>query len=156
VAYAGSRVRDGENRKRFISFKFTHDFDYPETLLYKFTKGDWSEVEIDSNGNRTENRSTTKHTGIQKEHVGRWRKNWLPFKQNYLPQVLSLMNLKFLSLTELENMGVTSHDYDDSEERYPVMYLQDAQNLFNEDAEYGNWKLTKAGGNVSIKLEKLS
>jgi hypothetical protein len=23
-------------------FKFTHDFDYPETLLYKFTKGDWS------------------------------------------------------------------------------------------------------------------
>jgi hypothetical protein len=45
-------------------------------------------VEIDSNGNRTENRSTTKHTGIQEEHVGRWRKNWLPFKQNYLPQVL--------------------------------------------------------------------
>jgi hypothetical protein len=44
----------------------------------------------------------------KKEHVGRWRKN-LPFKQNYLPQVyLSLMNLKFLSLTELENMGVTS------------------------------------------------
>jgi hypothetical protein len=35
----------------------------------------------------TENRSTTKHTGIQ-EHVVRWRKNWLPFKQNYLPQVL--------------------------------------------------------------------
>jgi hypothetical protein len=28
-------------------FKFTHDFDYPETLLYKFTKGDWSEVEIE-------------------------------------------------------------------------------------------------------------
>jgi hypothetical protein len=22
----------------------------------------------------------------------------------------------------------------------PVMYLQDAQNLFNEEAEYGNWK----------------
>jgi hypothetical protein len=53
-------------------FKFTHDFDYPETLLYKFTKGDWSEVEIDSNGNRTENRSTTKHrttkgTCVEKE-----------------------------------------------------------------------------------------
>jgi predicted alpha/beta superfamily hydrolase len=46
-------------------------------------------------------------------------------------------------------MGVTSHDYDDSEERYPVMYLQDAQNLFNEDAEYGNGKLTKAG-NVGV------
>jgi predicted alpha/beta superfamily hydrolase len=41
-------------------------------------------------------------------------------------------------------MGVTSHDYDDSEERYPVMYLQDAQNLFNEDAEYGNWEIDKS------------
>jgi hypothetical protein len=30
------------------------------------------------------------------------------------------------------------------------MYLQDAQNLFNEDAEYGNGKLTKAGGNVGV------
>jgi predicted alpha/beta superfamily hydrolase len=37
-------------------------------------------------------------------------------------------------------MGVP-HDYDTS--KYPVMYLQDAQNLFNEDAEYGNWEKTK-------------
>jgi hypothetical protein len=29
------------------------------------------------------------------------------------------------------------------------MYLQDAQNLFNEDAEYGNWE-KKAGGNVGV------
>jgi hypothetical protein len=65
-----AEIRDGENRKGLYHFKFTHDFDYPETL--KFTKGDWSEVEIDSNGNRTENRS---HNETQKEHVGRWRKN---------------------------------------------------------------------------------
>jgi hypothetical protein len=83
VAYAGSRVRDGEN---LYHFKFTHDFDYPETLLYKFTKGDWSEVEIDSNGNRTENRSTTKHRNTRRT-CGTLEKE-LPFKQNYLPQVL--------------------------------------------------------------------
>jgi predicted alpha/beta superfamily hydrolase len=35
------------------------------------------------------------------------------------------------------------HDYDSSEESYPVMYLQDAQNLFNENAEYGNWEIDK-------------
>jgi predicted alpha/beta superfamily hydrolase len=63
---------------------------------------------------------------------------------------LSLMNLKF-SLTELEKIwALLPHDYDDSEERYPVMYLQDAQNLFNEDAEYGNWEMKKAGGNVGV------
>ncbi|MFT7335184.1 MAG: putative alpha/beta superfamily hydrolase [Porticoccaceae bacterium] len=35
------------------------------------------------------------------------------------------------------------HDYDNSEESYPVMYLQDAQNLFNENAGYGNWEIDK-------------
>ena len=30
-------------------YKFPHDFDYPVELLYKFTKGDWSDVEIDKN-----------------------------------------------------------------------------------------------------------
>jgi predicted alpha/beta superfamily hydrolase len=54
------------------------------------------------------------------------------------------MNLKFLSLTELEKYGRYFLNYDDSEERYPVMYLQDAQNLFNEDAEYGNWEIDKS------------
>ena len=34
-------------------YRFAHDFDFPEELLYKFTKGDWSDVEIDNDGNRT-------------------------------------------------------------------------------------------------------
>jgi hypothetical protein len=54
-------------------FKFTHDFDYPETLLYKFTKGIGVKWKLQQR-NRTENRSTTKHRNT-KEHVGRWRKN---------------------------------------------------------------------------------
>jgi hypothetical protein len=41
-------------------YKFAHDFDYPETLLYKFTKGNWSEVEIDSAGNCTEKQVNNK------------------------------------------------------------------------------------------------
>jgi Uma2 family endonuclease len=32
-------------------FKFENDFTYPDELLYKFTRGDWSEVEIDKFGN---------------------------------------------------------------------------------------------------------
>lgn len=126
-------------------FKFSLGFDYSETLFYKFTKGDWSEVEIDQNGNRTENRSTKLHTGIQKEHVARWRKNWLPFKQSYLPKV-QLISDEF----EIPQLNKTRkiwtllpHDYDKTEERYPVMYLQDAQNLFNEKAAFGNWEIDK-------------
>jgi hypothetical protein len=41
--------------KGLYHFKFPNDFNYPDELLYKFTRGDWSEVEIDKYGNRTEN-----------------------------------------------------------------------------------------------------
>ncbi|MFV8360734.1 alpha/beta hydrolase [Flavobacterium sp. LS1P3] len=126
-------------------YKFSHDFDYPVELLYKFTKGDWSEVEIDSHGNRTENRSTLVHTGIQKEHVARWRKNWLPFKQSFLPQVQLISDeFQIPQLNKTRKIwALLPHDYDNSSENYPVMYLQDAQNLFNESAEFGNWEIDK-------------
>ncbi len=126
-------------------FEFAQDFDYPEELLYKFTKGDWSEVEIDARGNRTENRSTKKYSGIQYEFVARWRKNWLPFKQSYLPQVLLISDeFEIPQLNKTRKIwALLPHDYDKSDERYPVMYLQDAQNLFNEDAQYGNWEIDK-------------
>ena len=126
-------------------YEFSSDFNYPKELLYKFTKGDWSEVEIDAHGNRTENRSTKKHSGIQNEFVARWRKNWLPFKQSFLPQVL-LISDKF-EIPQLNKTrkiwALLPHDYDKSSESYPVMYLQDAQNLFNENAKYGNWEIDK-------------
>lgn len=126
-------------------YKFPHDFDYPDELLYKFTKGDWSDVEINNEGNRTENRSTFRHTGIQEEHVARWRKNWLPFKQNYLPQVLLISDeFEIPQLNKTRKIwALLPHDYDNSSESYPVMYLQDAQNLFNESAEFGNWEIDK-------------
>ena len=126
-------------------FKFPADFQYPEELLYKFTKGDWSEVEIDQYGNRTENRSCKKHKGVQKEHVAKWRKNWLPFKPNFLPKV-QLISEEF-EMPQLNKKrriwALLPFDYDNSTEHYPVMYLQDAQNLFNEKAKYGNWEIDK-------------
>lgn len=126
-------------------YEFPKDFDYPEELLYKFTKGDWSEVEIDAHGNRTENRSTKKNSGIKNEYVARWRKNWLPFKQSFLPQVLLISDeFEIPQLNKTRKVwALLPHDYDKSNERYPVMYLQDAQNLFNEEAQYGNWEIDK-------------
>jgi predicted alpha/beta superfamily hydrolase len=126
-------------------YKFSQDFVYPQELLYKFTKGDWSEVEINIDGNRTENRSTLLHKGIQIEHVARWRKNWLPFKQSFLPQVQLISDeFEIPQLNKTRKIwALLPHDYDNSSESYPVMYLQDAQNLFNEFAEFGNWEIDK-------------
>lgn len=126
-------------------YKFSPDFAYPNELLYKFTKGDWSEVEIDKYGNRTENRSCAQHSGVRKEHVDKWRKNWLPFKPNFLP-IVELISEAF-EIPQLNKKrkiwALLPHNYKTSDESYPVMYLQDAQNLFNEQAKYGNWEIDK-------------
>ena len=126
-------------------YKFEHDFVYPETLLYKFTKGDWSDVEIDKYGNRTENRVCEQNLGVRKEHVYKWRKNWLPFKPNFLPQVKLISDeFEIPQLNKTRKIwALLPHDYDSSADNYPVLYLQDAQNLFNEKAEFGNWEIDK-------------
>lgn len=126
-------------------FKFDARFDFKDKLLYKFTRGDWSEVEIDKYGNKTENRSTTQKNGVIKEHVARWRHNWLPFKSNLLPKVhLISEEFEIPQLNKTRRVwALLPHDYETSNERYPVLYLQDAQNLFNEKAAYGNWEIDK-------------
>ena len=126
-------------------FKFSADFVYPDEMLYKFTKGDWSEVEIDKYGNRTPNRSCTQNLGVRKEHVDKWRKNWLPFKPNFLPQVhLISEEFEIPQLNKKRKIwALLPHDYDNSKDNYPVLYLHDAQNLFNEKAKYGNWEIDK-------------
>jgi predicted alpha/beta superfamily hydrolase len=126
-------------------YKFESDFVYPDELLYKFTKGDWSEVEIDKYGNRTENRSCKEHSGVRKEHVDKWRKNWLPFKPNFLPKVhLISEEFEIPQLNKTRRVwALLPYDYHESKESYPVLYLQDAQNLFNEKAKYGNWEIDK-------------
>ncbi|MEL7160823.1 MAG: alpha/beta hydrolase-fold protein, partial [Bacteroidota bacterium] len=35
------------------------------------------------------------------------------------------------------------HDYYETDKRYPVLYLQDGQNLFDENAPYGSWGVDK-------------
>jgi predicted alpha/beta superfamily hydrolase len=127
------------------SFSFPDYVSLPDELAYKFTKGDWSEVEIDRYGNKTPNRICQPYAGIKEEHVDRWRKNWLPYRPSQLPQVkLISHNFEIPQLNkERKIWALLPHDYDTSSESYPVLYLHDAQNLFNEDSPYGNWQIDK-------------
>ncbi|MFK7807068.1 MAG: alpha/beta hydrolase [Saprospiraceae bacterium] len=36
------------------------------------------------------------------------------------------------------------HDYEETDKKYPVLYLHDGQNLFDPNAPYGNWGVDKA------------
>ncbi|WP_194974236.1 alpha/beta hydrolase [Aquiflexum lacus] len=127
------------------AFRFPEDFIFPSELVYKFTKGDWSEVEIDRYGNKTPNRVSKKTFGTQEEHVPKWRKNWLPYRPSQLPKVhLISEEFEIPQLNKTRKVwALLPHDYETSTEHYPVLYLQDAQNLFNESSPFGNWQIDK-------------
>ena len=126
-------------------FAFPSSPEFEGELIYKFTKGDWSEVEIDHHGNRTPNRHWKDDRSTKVEKVAKWRKNWLPYRPSQLPQIhLISEEFEIPQLNKTRKIwALLPHDYDTSTDHYPVLYLQDAQNLFNENAEFGNWQIDK-------------
>lgn len=126
-------------------FEFPEGNDFPKELIYKFTKGDWSEVEIDQYGNKTPNRHWNDEKLSRTEKVAKWRKNWLPYRPSQLPKIhLISEEFEIPQLNKTRKIwALLPHDYETSDESYPVLYLQDAQNLFNENREFGNWQIDK-------------
>lgn len=117
----------------------------PEKIEYKFTKGGWENVEIDKYGNVTANRKADKKQKEAKDVVEKWRINWGPFKKEFFP-IAELISEKFFmpQLNKTRKVwALLPFDYHNSEKNYPVLYLQDAQNLFNEGSEFGNWEIDK-------------
>ena len=64
-------------------------------------------------------------------------------KDHLLPQIKLLADKFEIPQLEKERRiwALLPHDYDVSEKHYPVLYLQDAQNLFDDHAPFGNWAI---------------
>lgn len=76
----------------------------------------------------------------------------VPVKLNWPDNVQSCMpDIRIISddfeIPQLDKKrriyALLPHDYDKSKKHYPVLYLQDAQNLFDENAPFGNWGIDK-------------
>lgn len=116
-----------------------------DLVEYKFTKGGWENVELDQYGNITPNRKTEKSTSETNDFVEKWRLNWGPFKKEFFP-IAEVISEEFY-IPQLDRYrkvwALLPYDYYISDKKYPVLYLQDAQNLFNEGSPYGNWEIDK-------------
>lgn len=117
----------------------------PEHIEFKFTKGGWENVELDRFGNISPNRKAEILDKISNNQVEKWRFNWGPFKKEFFP-VIELISEKFY-IPQLDRYrkiwALLPYDYHTSSKNYPVLYLQDAQNLFNEESSFGNWEIDK-------------
>lgn len=121
------------------------DEDLPHNIEYKYTKGGWENVELDQKNNITANRKVNKNQKNANDFAEKWRKNWGPFKDEYFP-IVELIDDDFY-IPQLDKTrriwALLPYNYANSTESYPVLYLQDAQNLFNEESTFGNWEIDK-------------
>lgn len=117
----------------------------PELIEYKFTKGGWENVELDQYGNITPNRKINKSEAETSDVVKKWRLNWGPFKKEFFPIAEVISEAFYIPQLERHRKiwALLPYDYYVSGKSYPVLYLQDAQNLFNEGSDYGNWEIDK-------------
>lgn len=117
-------------------------------LEFKFTRSNWETVEKDASGNEMENRKlTADHDTTMTLSVFRWRDE--AEKQstrtgdihehgNFESKVLGNKRSLWVWLPPGYN--------DDVNKKFPVIYMQDGQNLFDDKTAYaGEWKMDEAG-----------
>ncbi|MFN7119567.1 MAG: alpha/beta hydrolase [Saprospiraceae bacterium] len=117
----------------------------PETLTYKYTRGSWDTVEIDEYGNEVKSRIVQTRQQLVQDHVPRWKQNGLFYNPALLPKkVIISENFEIPQLIKTRRIAaLLPHDYENSDKKYPVLYLQDGQNLFDDFAPFGNWAVDK-------------
>ena len=114
-------------------------------IAYKYTRGSWDTVELNVNGASIGNRYTTVGAGVVRDFVPRWRKVSQMHNESFLPKK-HIISESFEIPQLIKTRRITAllpYDYDHSDKRYPVLYLQDGQNLFDDFAPFGNWGIDK-------------
>jgi predicted alpha/beta superfamily hydrolase len=126
-------------------FQFPPDFRFDSPLEYKYTRGGWDQVELDAFGEPPQNRKIRAKNTIQQDFVPHWRKNGQSFDKDFVPTIETVSDA-----FEIPQLGrkrririLLPHDYKASSRKYPVLYLQDGQNLFGDGSVYGNWEIDK-------------
>lgn len=126
-------------------FTFPSDMELPKPLLYKYTRGEWADEELDPFGNIVRNRRTVRRKGIRKDRVPRWRRSGLEYKPKFLPKIKVISEeFEIPQLVKTRRIAaLLPYDYDETDKHYPVLYLQDGQNLFDDYAPFGSWGVDK-------------
>jgi len=114
-------------------------------LEYKYTRGAWNQVEMDEYGNPRENHVVEKPIDIIMDKVHFWQLNGELNYPPYFPKI-ELISDKFEIPQLIKTRRIAAllpYDYYETDKKYPVLYLQDGQNLFDDHAPFGSWEVDK-------------
>ena len=131
-----------------------------ETIHFKFTKGSWDSVELDNDSQELDNRNLT--LSNENDTVRVAIAKWADYSSK-----ISTASANVHLLAEAFDMSPLDKkrrvwiylpkSYHTSAKKYPVVYMQDGQNLFDQILSYsGEWEvdetLDKLGDNKELEL----
>ncbi len=144
---AGDEAYRMEADSRPGTYRRTFQFDEENLRVeYKYTRGGWEGVELGPHGESADNRVRHVHEHwLAADRVGNWASPGLQYREELLP-IIEIIHENFEIPELIRTRRVAAllpHDYYSSGKRYPVLYLQDGQNLFDDYAPYGSWGVNK-------------
>jgi alpha-glucosidase len=116
-----------------------------EGINFKFTQGSWNRVETDDDGANIENRtySFSELQDTVRIKIANWNSN--VHKKSTATKNVRVISEKFQipQLNRSRRIWIyLPPDYDASEKFYPVLYMHDGQNLFDEAIAFtGEWQV---------------
>jgi len=120
----------------------------PKTLKdiqFKFTQGSWESVECDSNGNNINNRTYSFYK--ENDSITVNIINWSSPKEKVSTAAKNVSvlatNFEIPQLNRQRRIWIyLPSDYEKTKKSYPVLYMHDGQNIFNELTAYSDeWKV---------------
>lgn len=126
-----------------FTLEFYEHIDFP--LEYKYTRGAWNQVELNDYGNPTNNHRVERPVDIIMDKVHFWQMNGETNYPPYFPQIKVISDeFEIPQLIKTRRIAaLLPHDYYETDKKYPVLYLQDGQNLFDDYAPFGSWEVDK-------------
>lgn len=137
--YKMEKVKDGHYRYAFAQALISS-----HVLEYKYVKGGWDGEELDNDGFPPTNRRALPKGDI-KDTVPQWKHHDKGYDPQFYPDIrIVAKQFKIPQLKRHRRIAVLlPWNYKDSRQHYPVLYLQDGQNLFESGAPYGTWGVDK-------------
>ncbi len=130
------------------------------TYAFKFTRGSFDKVECTADGRDIEDRVLEVTADVSQEYTIRgWKDDYPERPKTYTatPQVKIIDTaFKIPQLNRTRRIWIyLPKGYATSGKNYPVLYMQDGQNLFNEKtAAFGEWGVDECLDTLQQKLSK--
>ncbi|MBL7826224.1 MAG: alpha/beta hydrolase [Saprospiraceae bacterium] len=134
------KVKEGQ-------YEYTFDEVPPtvEVFEYKYVKGGWEAEELAQDGYPPANRKMQVPKGKVRDIVPTWKRHTAGYDPKFYPDI-QILSRRF-NVPQLRRRRRISvllpWDYHQTTKRYPVLYLQDGQNLFEDSAPFGTWAVDK-------------